>query len=126
MKEKKNKTKWLKLRVSDEELSKIKLLSKQSTARSFSSYCRATLLYKPVTIRYRNQSLDEFLATFIRLRKDLNGIANNYNQSVKKLHTLALTTDAQQWLSMYATERDAMLKITQEIQDCVDKISSVW
>lgn len=126
MSEKSNKTKWLKLRVSEEELTKIKALSKQSTARNFSNYCRDTLLKKPVTIKYRNQSLDDFLTAFLSLRKDLNGLANNFNQSVKRLHQLSSIPEAKQWLSAYESERERMLQTAKEIQDCVQKISAVW
>ncbi len=121
-----NKTKWLKLRVSVEELVKIKTFSKQSTARNFSNYCRDTLLKKPVIIKYRNQSLDDFLTAFLALRKDLNGIANNFNQSVKRLHQVASATEAKQWLSDYESERERMFETAKKIQDCVQKISAIW
>ena len=63
--------------------------SSKTTCRKLSDYvteisCLESLLIVPT----RNQSLDDFMAEAIRLRNELNRIGNNFNQAVKKLHTL--------------------------------------
>jgi len=46
------------------------------------------MIVLPIVTTYRNQSFDDYMAKMIRLRNELNGIGNNFNQAVKKLHTL--------------------------------------
>ena len=60
----------------------------KTTCRKLSEYARNVLLQKPVIIKFRNQSADDFLDEMILLKNELNAIGNNYNQSVKRLHTL--------------------------------------
>jgi hypothetical protein len=60
----------------------------QPTDRKLSQYARKVLLAKLITVNQRNQSLDYFMAEMIVLRNELNAIGNNYDQAVKRLHTL--------------------------------------
>ena len=79
MREKNNRTQWLHLRLKPEVYSKIQEKFKKTTCRELSEYARKVLLDKPVTTTYRNRSLDDFMEEMIRLRMDLNAIANNFN-----------------------------------------------
>ena len=84
-----NKTKnWISFRVKPDEYNKIHGLFSSTTCRKLSEYARKVLLNKPVVIKYRNQSADEFLSAMIPLQNELNSIGKNFNQAVKKLHTL--------------------------------------
>lgn len=46
------------------------------------------LLSQLVTLTYRGQSPDDFMAAMMRLRTELNCLGINFNQAVKRLHTL--------------------------------------
>ena len=81
------------LRFTPEEYAKIERKWKTSTCRKLSDYIRKHLFNKPITTNYRNQSLDDFMAEMMRLRGELNAIGNNFNQAVKKLHTLNQISD---------------------------------
>ena len=83
-----NRTKWLHLRLTPDEYQKIVAAFSKSTCRKLSDYARKNLLQKPIVNKYRNESLDDFMTEMIRLRGELNAIGNNFNQAVKKLHTL--------------------------------------
>ncbi len=126
MKDKKTKDKWLHIRLSQEEHKKIHDDFKRSTCRKLSEFARAKLLEKALTVLYRNQSLDDFMSELIRLRKDLNAIGNNFNQSVKKLHTMNHVQDARAWIKAYETERDAMQLAAEKINACIKKFSETW
>ncbi|WP_276480997.1 plasmid mobilization protein [Paraflavitalea pollutisoli] len=69
----------------------------KTTCKNISQYARKMLLQKPVTIYQRNQSLDEMMPHLIALKNDLNAIANNYNQVVRKLHLIQNIQDLQSW-----------------------------
>lgn len=49
---------------------------------NISNYLRKSGLAKTVTIKYRNQSADDFLRKMMKLKKELNDIGNNVNQAV--------------------------------------------
>lgn len=103
----------LKVRINDAEKTQLKKLQKQSTERSLSNYVRKVALQKPVTITYRNQSADDFLKDMLDLRKQLNGIGNNFNQAVHKLHTLDRIPDFREWIR---EQRAAQKQIVQSIE----------
>ncbi len=73
--------------MNDEKLNQLKRKRQQSTETSLSEYIRNVSMKKPVTVKYSNQSTDDFLKQMLELKKQLNGKGNNFNQSVLKLHT---------------------------------------
>lgn len=81
-------TKWLHIRLKEADYKRIKTKFDSSIYKKLSEYVHRVLLDKPIIIKHRNQSLDDFMAEMMALRAELNAIGNNYNQLVKKLHTL--------------------------------------
>jgi MobC-like protein len=99
---KENKTirnKWLTIRLNEAEEKKLQEYVSKSTAQSVSEYARGLLLNEPVTVLYRNQSADDCLMEMIRFKKEVNAIGTNYNQAIKKLHTLTDVADIKSWVS---------------------------
>jgi hypothetical protein len=121
-----NRTKWLHLRLKPDEYQKIFKKFSNSTCRKLSEYARKNLLEKPVTTNYRNQSLDEFMSEIIRLRVELNAIGNNFNQAVKKLHTLQQIPEFKNWIISYELEKKILLNKVEEIKKYIQKISEKW
>jgi len=126
MAEETNKTEWLHLRLSQDEHTKIHKAFKKTTCRKLSDYARKILLGQPVVSNYRNQSLDDFMAELIRLRKDLNAVGNNFNQAVKKLHTLNETDRAEQWVIAYERDKTSVMKGIKAIEIFIAKIGDQW
>src|SRR3546814_141487 len=102
---KNNRSKWLHLRLTEEELRILQKRFNASTYRKFSEYTRQVILSKPVIAGYKDQSLDEVIAVLSVLRKDLNGVANNFNQVVHKLHTLDHIPEYRTWLRVNEQDR---------------------
>jgi len=121
-----NRTKWLHLRLSPNEHQKIVKEFSKSTCRKLSDYARKTLLKKPIVRKYRNESLDDFMAEMIRLRGELNAIGNNFNQAVKKLHTLHQITDFKHWLISYELEKKILFNKVDEIKKHIQKFAESW
>ena len=123
---KSNRTKWLHLRLTPQEHKTIVVHYLQSTCRKLSEYARLQLLRKPVIGRYRNESQEALMIELIALRKELNGFGNNFNQSVKKLHTLTDRKALGEWVIRFETERLLMMSKLEEIKKNIAKIGEAW
>jgi len=121
-----NRTRIIGLRLTPTEYAKIERKWKASTCRKLSDYVRHNLFEKPVTTYYRNQSLDEFMAEMIRLRNELNHIGNNFNQAVKRLHTLNQIAEFRSWLIAWEVEKKTLFNKVDEIKKHVQKIAESW
>lgn len=121
-----NRTRIIGLRLTPSEYAKIEQKWKASTCRKLSDYVRHNLFEKPVTSYYRNQSLDEFMAEMVLLRNELNHIGNNFNQAVKRLHTLNQIDEFRSWLIAYEVEKKTLFNKVDEIKKHVQKIAESW
>ena len=93
--------KMIVVRMNNTEFEKLEKLRKQSTERSLSNYIRNLTLNRPVTVKYRNKSADDFLISMLELKRELNGIGNNFNQAVHKLHLLDKIPEFRVWVQQY-------------------------
>lgn len=125
-KENSNRTRIVGLRFTTREYAKLEKKWKASTCRKLSDYIRKCLFDKPITTNYRNESLDEFMTEIIRLRGELHAIGNNFNQAVKKLHTLQQIPEFKKWISSSELERKILLNKVEEIENYIQKISKKW
>jgi hypothetical protein len=121
-----NRTKWLHLRLKTEEYAKIHKQFSKTKCRKISDYSRKILLNKPIIATYRNQSLDDFMTEMIQLRSELHSIGNNFNQAVKKLHTLQQIAEFKVWLITYELEKQTLLNKVDEIKNRINKIADQW
>ncbi len=117
---------WISFRVKPEEYEQIHKHFSSTTNRKLSEYARKVLLNKPVIIKYRNQSADEFLSAMISLKNELNAIGNNFNQAVKKLHTLNQIAEFKIWLITYESEKQMLLKNVDEIKTKINQLYEQW
>ncbi|MFH6997386.1 plasmid mobilization protein [Flavobacterium sp. FlaQc-57] len=121
-----NRTRIVGLRFTPEEYAKIEKKWKASTCRKLSDYIRRHLFEKPITTIYRNQSLDEMIHEMIQLFKQLNGIGNNFNQAVKKLHTLNQIPEFKIWIISAELDKKILFDKIDEIKNYIRKISEKW
>ncbi|MDX5483199.1 MAG: plasmid mobilization relaxosome protein MobC [Hymenobacteraceae bacterium] len=121
-----NRTRWLHLRLSPAEYERLHRQFRQSTCRKLSHYARRKLLDKPVTVLYRNQSMDAFMAETMRLRQELGHLGSNFNQAVKKLHTLSQIAEFREWLLTWEMERTLLLRRVEEIKNRINTIADQW
>lgn len=121
-----NRTRIVGLRFTPEEYTKIERKWKKSTCRKLSDYIRKHLFDKPITTNYRNQSVDEFMLEIIRLRGELSALGNNFNQAVKKLHTLQQIPEFKNWIISSELEKKILLNKVEEIKNYIQKISEKW
>ncbi|MDI5888478.1 plasmid mobilization protein [Flavobacterium yafengii] len=121
-----NRTRIVGLRFTPEEYAKIERKWKVSTCRKLSDYIRKHLFNKPINTTYRNQSLDDMTLEMMLLYKQLNAIGNNFNQAVKKLHTLDQIPEFKVWIISSEQDKKILLNKVEEIKICIQKISEKW
>jgi hypothetical protein len=127
MEEKKtNRTRWLHLRLTPEEYKMITVFYLQSTCMKLSEYARMQLLKKPLIGKYRNQSQDDLMNEIIALRHELNAIGNNFNQSVKRLHTLNDFMEFRQWIIRYELDKNTISSKLENLKKSIQKIGELW
>ncbi len=124
--EKKNRTRWLHLRLSEDEYKLIQKYFDESVCPKLSDFARSNLLKKPLVLKYRNTSLDELMAELINLRKELNSIGNNFNQAVKKLHTLSQISELKVWILGFETDKRILFNSMEEIKITIRNLAEKW
>ncbi len=119
-------SRFVKTRMNDIEYQQLEKSWKETTERHLSNYLRKVILQKPVIVRYRNESADDFLSSMLQLKKDLNDISNNFNQAVKKLHVLEKIPEFRTWLILNESlQRDVATNI-QYIKDRIAQLYNEW
>ena len=121
-----NRSRIIGLRLTPKEYEQVEKKWKTSTCRKLSDYVRRIIFEKPIVATYRNQSFDDFMTEAIKLRNELNGIGNNFNQAVKKLHTLHQIPEFRDWLINYELEKKVLLNKMDEIKNHIQKIGEKW
>jgi len=121
-----NRTRIIGLRLTTDEYAKIEREWKASTCRKLSDYVRRNLFDKPVVTTYRNRSQDDTLTELTSLRNELNAVGNNFNQAVKRLHTLQQIPEFRNWLVTWEVERKILFNKMDEVKNNVRKILEAW
>lgn len=119
-------TRWISLRVKPSEYAIIHGYFSNTTCRKLSEYIRNILLQKPVVVRYRSQSADDFLLHMLDLKRELNAIGNNYNQAVKKLHTLDDDAAVRRWLEDQEQTQCVLIAQQERMFVQIDELHRQW
>jgi len=117
---------FVKLRMNSEELKLLKKNQRQTTERNMSNYIRKVSLQKPVFVKYRNESADDFLRDMVLLKKELNAIGNNFNQAVHKLHLLEKIPEFRIWIIQSRKLQQAVVTKVEEINLRINQLYEKW
>jgi hypothetical protein len=126
MNEKAKRNRLVQARLTPAEYDRIHKKFSKTTCHKLSDYMRKVLLDKAVTVNMRNQSLDDFMAEMVRLRTELNAIGNNYNQLVKRLHSMDQVSEIKVWLTLNESARILLLSKVEEIKSKIAQINDQW
>lgn len=121
-----NRSRIIGLRLTDGEYQELEKKWKTSTCRKLSDFVRRCIFEKPIVTTYRDQSLDDLMTELIKLRNELNNIGNNFNQAVKKLHTLYQIDEFRNWLITYEFEKQILLNKVDQIKNHILKMGKKW
>lgn len=125
-KQSQHRNKWLTIRLNEEEYEQVEKMASKTLCPTVSDYGRRVLLQKPVNVRYRNQSLDDFVTDMALLRKDLNAIGGNFNQAVHRLHTLHIIPEIQQWILINEQDKTHIFRIIETISNKINDAYNQW
>mgnify|MGYP006949410334 CR=1 FL=1 len=125
-KEKLNRIRIIGLRLTEVEYLDLERSWKASTCGKLSDYIRKCIFRKQIVTTYRNRSLDEFMEEMMLLRKELNAIGNNFNQSVKKLHSIQKVSEVKSWILGHDLQRKIIFNKIEEIKNRIHQIAEVW
>lgn len=120
------KNRWLHIRLDEAEYTLLHKQHKKSTEKYISQYARKILLGEPIIARVRNESLQDIVTVLNKLQKDLNGIGNNYNQMLHKLHVLDRLPEYKAWIMAQELDGERMKNSIQEIRDIVKQTAEKW
>ena len=114
------------MRFTETEYTTLERKFRTTTSSQMSQYIRNAVLSRPLVIKYRNESLDQFMEELIQLKQELNAIGNNFNQAVKKLHTLKQIPEFRHWIAGHETTQQQLTERTKHIEERVAQMSEKW
>jgi hypothetical protein len=123
---KNNRTKLITLRLTPGEYQELNRRFKTTTCRKQSDYLRKILLTGKVTVFTRNQSIDDFMAEMINLRKELNAIGNNFNQAVHRLHIIEKIPEFRSWILLNELDKKILINKVDEIKNRINQFAEKW
>ncbi|WP_299568485.1 plasmid mobilization relaxosome protein MobC [uncultured Pedobacter sp.] len=117
---------WLHLRLTEEEYQKLISDFSRTTEKKLARYARKVFLAQPVVVLHRDRSMDELIIVLTKLQADLNGIANNYNQMVHKLHMSDSNQEVLRWIRSYEQQKKALFDNIEEIKLIITTSAKLW
>lgn len=117
---------FVKMRMNDEEFQALHKLWKGTTERNLSNYLRKVVLCKPVIVKYRNASADDFLSSMLQLKKDLHQVSSNFNQAVKRLSVLEQIPEFKTWLILNESLQRNVATNIEEIRLRIAQLYDEW
>ena len=124
--EKINRTRKLTVRFTEAEYKKIETSFQSTTKRKLSEYVRYVLLDKPVTVYTRDRSLDEMIVQLSLLKTELSAIGNNFNQAVRKLHTMNHYAEIKSWAEWNEKTRQLFMQKAEDINQKITQLVRQW
>lgn len=119
-------SKMVVVRMNEREINQLTKLQEKTTEKDTSAYLRKVALQKPVTVKYRNESADDFLLDMLNLKKELNAIGNNFNQAVHKLHILDKIPEFRVWVQQYDGLQKVLISKVEEIKLRMNQLYEQW
>ncbi|MEB0261825.1 plasmid mobilization relaxosome protein MobC [Mucilaginibacter sp. 10I4] len=124
--EEENRSRILLTRLKPAEFTLLDNRFKKTRFRKLSEYIRSVLLEKPITVTYRDKSMDEVLEELILLRKELNAIGNNLNQVVRNINSANGHADTRLWVNLLGVINSKLEPSIIQIKDRMNKYADIW
>ena len=124
--EEENRSRILLTRLKPAEFKLLDNRFKKTRFRKLSEYIRSVLLEKPITVTYRDKSMDEVLEELILLRRELNAIGNNLNQAVRNINSAHGNADTRLWVNLLGVINGKLEPSIIQIKDQMNKYADIW
>ena len=108
--------------LTEADYSTMLTIYQSTTCRQMADYIRKSVTHKPITFLQRDQSLDDFLADMIALRRELHQISDHFSIAVQKLGTLSNTTEMLHWIMLNERDKTHLFRQIEAINNRVNQI----
>lgn len=99
---------------------------KKTLFRKLSEYTRNVLLEKNITVTYRDKAMDDVLEELILLRRELNAVGNNLNQTMRNINSAHGNAETRLWMNLMSVINGKVEPAIQEIKDRMNKYADLW
>lgn len=99
---------------------------KQTTCRSLSHYIRKCLSAGPVTVNYRNATMEELIVELSALRGELAQASRTFESAVDQLGSFQNAQQLGSWLLRFETEKRDLTTEIQSINEYIKKTAKQW
>lgn len=114
------------VRLSDEEYRLLQHLQQTTTEPTLSAYLRKVALARPVVVKYRNVSVDDFLRDMLPLQQELRAASENFGRAVDQLQVLGRIPEFRSWLLLHAPARQCLLEKVEQIRGRITQLYELW
>lgn len=121
-----NRSRWFTVRMTPEEYDALERFRAETICQTLSEYARRVLLKKPVVVRYRNQSLDDFMADMLGFVQKLDALYTTVRQSNERLATFSSVPELQQWILMNEQDKTQLFRQLETIKNNIVKVHELW
>lgn len=104
----------------------LRKLMERSTEKSLSHLATKLLGEKPVMIKYRNTSIDDFLRDMVPLRKELNQLASGFNEAVRDWRLLERIPEFRGWVQENDERCKALIEKVEIIKVRISQLYQLW
>ncbi len=109
-----------------EEYAKIELQYKASTCRNKSEYIRNLIYNRPITMLYRNQSLDDLIEEITILNKEINTIKNELSKTLEIMCMHKNSSEFNQKIQEIELKIANLHQIIDQVKNQMIKITDKW
>lgn len=109
-----------------EEYAKIELQYKASTCRNKSEYIRNLIYNRPITMLYRNQSLDDLIEEITILNKEINTIKNELSKTLEIMCMHKNSSEFHQKIQEIELKIANLHQIIDQVKNQMIKITDKW
>lgn len=114
------------VRLSKQEYEQLEAFRQKSLDQTLSAYLRKVALHKPVTVRTRNSSTDDFLRDMAGLQEELRTLTHHYGTAVERLQLLERIPEFRAWILEHKDLYSTLHHQVQTIESRVTQLYEQW
>jgi hypothetical protein len=118
----KTRTRMVTLYLTPEEYAGLQVKFHSTTHRYFNVYLRDLIYRQPIVVKYRNESLDDFLPIANKIKNELETVGKTFNRTLDKLNSLPRQGQLNDILEFFGAEVFDLRIKSREIKDLLVKI----
>jgi hypothetical protein len=119
-------SKYICFRIDIDQYDLLRENCKLTTCRSLSQYIRKLILAGPVTVNYRNATLEEIIIELSALRGQLADASSAFESAVDQLARFQSAQHLGSWLLRFETEKRDLFGQIASINEYIKKTAKQW